>query len=547
MELDLSGIDPSAHALARRCSVGDIPSRGAQSFGPRTALTDDDGSWTYAELESISNRFARGLLALGAAETEPVAIFSTNSREFVASYFAAAKAGMVALPINLLAGAENILHALTDSQTRILVVHSSLLPLIAQGLAFAPAITQVVVTHVPEGRTLEPIEGSAAELSRFEDVLSTDDGVLDTLITDRQIVQCLYSSGTTSRPKGVLTSHLAVSFAGLTNAVLFGGSWGAKGASTVLALPLFHTAGLNGVLVSYLSVGGTIRLLPGFDPTTFVEAIAEVEAKMVLALPMMLEAVVTEAEYSGTPLSSLEHVVYAMAPMSEATYARLSAAMPQAEIVLGSGMSECTPATVLQWPEDYPDKAAAWGHPSPSTFHAITTPGGPDVLGPNTDGELSYRGPTVMEGYWNNPEANAEVFAGGFMHSGDLGRLDPEGVVWFADRVKDVIKSGGENVSSLQVERTLAEHPHVAEVAVIGRADATWGEQVVAIVVPGTDAPGDEALIESLLDFGAGRLSSAQRPREVHIVAELPKTATGKIRKVELRGAGGARDADSPE
>lgn len=541
MELDLSGIDPSAHALARRCSVGDIPSRGAQTFGPRTALIDDDGSWSYAELESISNRLARGMLALGIEEAEPVAIFSTNSREFVATYFAAAKAGMVALPVNLLAGAENILHALTDSGTRVLVVHASLLPLITQGLAFAPAIAHVVVTHVPEGQTLDPIDGSPAELLRFEDVLSSDDGGLDTIITDRQIVQCLYSSGTTSRPKGVLTSHLSVSFAGLTNAVLFGGSWGVKGASTVLALPLFHTAGLNGVLMSYLSVGGRIRLLPGFDPATFVEAIAEVEATMILALPMMLEAVVAEAESSGASLASLEHVVYAMAPMSEAAYARVSKAMPQAAIVLGSGMSECTPATVLQWPEDYPDTAGAWGHPSPSTFHAITTPGGPDVLGANADGELSYRGPTVMEGYWNNQEANAEVFTGGFMHSGDLGRMDSDGVVWFADRVKDVVKSGGENVSSLQVERALADHPHIAEVAVIGRPDDKWGEQVVAVVVPGDDAPGESELVESILDFGTRHLSTAQRPREVHIVAELPKTATGKIRKVELRDVGGAR------
>lgn len=538
MELDLSGIDPSAHALARRCSVGDIPSRGAQSFGDRTALIDDDGAWSYADLESYSTRLARGLQDLGVEEKEPVAIFSTNSREFVATYFAAAKAGMVALPINLLSGAENILHALTDSGTRTLVVHHSLLPLISQGLALIPEITNVIVTHTPSGEPLDPVEGSPVRLHRFDDVLSADDGRLETIIGDRQIVQCLYSSGTTSSPKGVLTSHLAVSFAGLTNAVLFGGAWGAQGKSTVLALPLFHTAGLNGILMSFLTIGGKVRLLPGFDPSTFVEAISEVNASMVLALPMMLEAIVAEAESVGASLSSLEHVVYAMAPMSDAAYARLSAAMPSANIVLGSGMSECTPATVLQWPEDYPEKRGSWGHPSPSTFHAVTSPGGPDVLGQGSDGELSYRGPTVMEGYWNRPDANAEVFAGGYMHSGDLGSLDSDGVVWFADRVKDIVKSGGENVSSLQVERALADHPHIAEVAVIGRADEKWGEQVVAIVVPAAGAPGDGELVESILDYGAEWLSPAQRPREVHTVAELPKTATGKTRKVELRSPG---------
>lgn len=121
------------------------------------------------------------------------------------------------------------------------------------------------------------------------------------------------------------------------------------------------------------------------------------------------------------------------------------------------------------------------------------------------------------------------------MHSGDLGRIDSEGVVWFADRVKDVVKSGGENVSSLQVERALSDHPYIAEVAVIGRPDDKWGEQVVAVVVPAPDAPAEDQLVDAVLAFGAETLSTAQRPREVYVVDELPKTATGKIRKVELR------------
>ena len=263
MHLDLTGIDPTDHALARRCSVGDIPTRAAATFADRAAVTDDSGSWTYRELESMSNRLAHGLVELGVAEQEPVAILSTNCREFVATYFGTAKAGMVSLPINLLSGPENIVHALSDSGTRVLVVHSALAELALGAVAAVPAIDHVVVVGgVPDGLATAP-EGPA--LHGWDDVLSGDDSNPDTVIGDRQVVQCLYSSGTTSRPKGVLTSHLAVTMAGLSNGAIFGMPWGATGAVTVLPLPLFHTAGLNGVLLAGITMGVHIHLLPGLE------------------------------------------------------------------------------------------------------------------------------------------------------------------------------------------------------------------------------------------------------------------------------------------
>src|SRR5699024_7428208 len=216
---------------------------------------------------------------------------------------------------------------------------------------------------------------------------------------------------------------------------------------------------------------------------------------------------------------------------------RLQSALPDADIVLGSGMSECTPATVMQWPELNPDKSASWGYGTPATENRICDPGGPELLPADTDGELAYRGPTVMEGYWNNPDANAAAFVGGHLHSGDLGRIDADGVVWFTDRVKDIVKSGGENVSSLHVERVLLDHPHVAEVACVGRPDPTWGESVVAVVVAAEGAPADDELRDSVLEFGAARLTAAQRPRGVVLVGAIPRTATGKLRQEDLRGA----------
>lgn len=533
MRLDLTGIDPVDHALARRCSVGDIPTRAAATFADRVALTDETGAWTYAELESIANRCAHGLAALGIGAEEPVAILSTNCLEFVAAYFGTAKAGMTSLPINLLSGPENIVHALVDSGTRVVVVYSTLAELALGATAAVPAITHVVVIGgVPGG--LEPAADGPTVVG-WEDLLADDDSNPDTVIADRQVVQCLYSSGTTSRPKGVLTSHLAVTMAGLSNAAIFGMSWGAEGAVTVLPLPLFHTAGLNGVLLAGITSGATIHLQPGFDPTTYADAVARVRATHLVALPLMLTALLDGID-RGLDLTSLRMALYAMAPMSDEMRGRLETALPDTEFILGSGMTECTPATVMQWPELNPDKSASWGYGTPSTENRICEPGETEVLGRDTDGELAYRGPTVMEGYWNNPEANAAVFTGGHMHSGDLGRIDAEGVVWFSDRVKDIVKSGGENVSSLHVERVLLDHPHVAEVACIGRPDEKWGESVVAVVVPADGAPDDDELRASILEFGAGLLTPSQRPREVLVVEAIPRTATGKIRKVELRG-----------
>ena len=537
MHIDPGSIDPVAHALARRCALGDVLTRSAQTFTDRTALADASGASTYAELEAEANRLAHGLADLGIRAEEPVAILSPNCRHFVAASFGVVKAGMVMMPVNLLAGTVSIAHAFNDSGARCAIVHPSQADLVHALAAEIPGVEVLVV--ISDDRAVVADIGSRvphAKVVGWQDALGGSDLPPELPIGDRQIAQCLYTSGTTSAPKGVLTSHLAVTVASITNALIFRHRWGTDHSIVTQVLPLFHTAGFNSVLLSAVAAGGTVHLLERYDPEVLAHTVARTRSTHFTGLPLMLEEMAAVARRDGLDISSLEMVVYAMAPMSETARASVEQTVPDAFLVLGSGMTECTPTTVLQWPELSPDKAASWGYPSPSTDNRIAEPGTGTLLPDGEDGEIVYRGPSVMEGYWNNPDANAEAFAGGYLHSGDLGRLDSEHVLWFSDRVKDIIKTGGENVSSLLVERAVSEHPWVAEVACVGIPDPKWGEKVAVVVVPSDTAPADDAEVTSSIEeFAAERLSPSERPRLVTLTAALPRTATGKIRKVELR------------
>jgi acyl-CoA synthetase (AMP-forming)/AMP-acid ligase II len=220
--------------------------------------------------------------------------------------------------------------------------------------------------------------------------------------------------------------------------------------------------------------------------------------------------------------------------MPEDLLAKVDATYPNAHVILGSGQTEVVPATVMQWPEHRHTAAASWGPQVPSVLTRTMDQVDGRVQGAGETGEIVYRAPNVCLGYWNNPAANAEAFAHGWFHSGDIGHLDDEGVVWFTDRLKDIIKSGGENVSSVAVESTVLSAPGVAECSVVGVPHERWGEAVCAVVVPDGTVPADE-LPDGVIEHAKSRLAGFQVPKVVQVVEELPKTATGKIQKFEVR------------
>ncbi|MFL0446793.1 class I adenylate-forming enzyme family protein [Corynebacterium xerosis] len=542
-------------ALARRISIGDMPTRSAATFGDRTAIVGDRRSVTYAQLEKEANRLAHGLAALGVRSREPVAVMSTNCPEIVIGYLGAAKMGAAAMMINLLGGAASIVKAIRAAGPRVIIIHEDLLPqLHLIGAELSDDLEHIIVIGSAPGEGLSSPSGSRYwswdEFQRLaDDVEGIDpDSPPEVVIADRQIAQVMFSSGTSADPKGVLTSHVAVMLSMHANAAYIGINWGTEPSVSTLVLPLFHTTALNAIMLPMLSMGGTVHVLPGFDMEQLGRTIVESKTTHFVGLPIMIEGLLHWSAAHGHSLDHLQTLLYGMAPMKEGLRELVAKRLPGVRVMLGSGMTEALPVGFLQWPDMDPDKRGSWGYGTALTTTTVIEPGTGTVLPTGETGELAYRGGGVMENYLAE---SSEVFAGGWLHSADMGSFDDEGIFWFVDRIKDVVKTGGENVSTQSVEATLMDHPEIEEVAVIGKSDDQWGERVVAVVVPSGDIAQDpERLAEFIASVdrhGRETLTSSHRPREFIVIDLLPRTGTGKIRKAELREAVRDREGHRPD
>lgn len=526
MKADLTGVSALDRNLAQRNTVGDMLARAARVFPDRIAVRFEDRTQTYRELESASNQIGRQLLAIGAEHQEPVGFLLSNSDAFLETFFGCAKAGLVAMPVNLAQSAQDVAYVLADAGVRTIITDEAFVPLLREVLPQLPDICRIVI----RGAVPDELGDDSIALYSYDQLCAGDDRPIDSvIIEDSDIVHCLYSSGTTSRPKGVLTRHSSLVIACLSSALVAAHQYGRGPSIFPIVLPLFHTTALDTLALPTLVVGGTVVLFNTFDPAALIAAIDRYQATHMMLLPSMYEMLMNHPDAAGKTFASVRLCFYAMAPMPDARRMRLQEVFPNADTLLGSGMTECVPPTCFQWPVHDLDKSGSWGVAVPSCDVQIADPEG-NLLGPNETGEIVYRGPHVMHGYWNNAAANTEVFRGGWMRTGDIGHIDEEAVIWFTDRAKDIVKSGGENVSSVEVERILLAHPAVAEAAVIGRPDDRWGEAVTAVIVKGA-----EVTEEELITHSKKHLSGFKVPKYVEFVEVLPKTATGKIQKHHLR------------
>ncbi len=508
--------------LIHRVNVGDMLTRSAAARPSQPAVVDADRRWTYSEFNSWVNRLARGLAERGYRRGDALGLASANSAEFLAVYFACAKLGVVCVPVNLGWRTEEVAYVLDHSGSRGLVVEAALAESVRPALARVPAAPEIFL---------------AEELSGIESGDASEPGAL---VEDRDALTYLYTSGTTSFPKGVVGSHLAIYLESMQGALDSG--WNASD-RFVAMMPMFHTAQLNAFCTPAVLVGATIFVHRGFDPVRLLDTIEGEGITQIFGLPMMYRAMLEEPSFAGRNLSSLRRAVYAMAPMPDALI-RACLDGFGCDFALLFGQTEMSPITTLFRPEHQLTHIGAVGTPLTGVQVAILDPDG-NQLPPGESGEIVYRGPSTMNEYLRNPEATAEAFAHGWFHSGDVGHFDADGVLWFSDRYKDVIKTGGENVASIEVEKAVyAASPAVAEAVVVGLPHERWTEAITAVVVPKPGESIDPAALRAALK---AHLDGYKVPKSVIVVDELPKTSTGKIQKNKVREAHAGHYVAAPE
>jgi acyl-CoA synthetase (AMP-forming)/AMP-acid ligase II len=504
--------------LIQRVNVGDLLTRSAARAPSHPAIVDGERRWSYRQFNEWTNRIAHGLLRRGHGRGDAIGILSRNRAEFLALYFACAKIGAVVVPANLMWKQGELAYVLGHAKVRAVVAEPEFLERLDAVRDGLPALREVIV-----------LSGDAGAGIGFESLL---DGMPVTepecLVADRDPVSTLYTSGTTSAPKGVVSSHLAIYLGALSLAL----DTGMSAADRALALlPLFHTSPLNSLCTPAIAAGATIVIHPGFDAERILDLFERERITTLLALPLMYRQLRAAQLARPRDVSALRLAIYAMAPMPVHELRQLIELFG-CDFALIFGQTEMSPVTTVFRPEHQLTHSGAVG--TPSTNLQIGIMAGDGTLLPQGEiGEIVYRGPQTLTGYLDNEAATAEAFRHGWFHSGDVGYFDADGLLWFKDRFKDVIKSGGENVASVEVEQALYDvEPRILEVVAIGLPHAKWGEAVTAIIVP---KPGETIAEPELLAKVRAVLSPYKCPKAVIAVDQLPKTATNKVQKAELR------------
>jgi long-chain acyl-CoA synthetase len=502
-----------------RVAIGDLLKRAAQRFPERIAVTDGDRRVTFTEIERDANRFANYLVARGMKPGEKISTICNNSVEFVKALFGIHRAGLVWVPVNTMLGPADMDYILDHAEVRFAMIDDNL---------HAQADRRAALERRGIDLIAVDLTGTAAAqgLENFNNLIK---GQSDVEPDDRDLAMIIYTSGTTSRPKGAMHCHLAVVMAVMSNAIEMhlGRDDGITG-----QFPLFHCAG-HVLLLSYLSVGGRMALMRGFDPVVCMEAIVRDKLTVFVGLSLMYQAILDHPRRREYDLSGLKACIYTMAPMGRPLLERAIKDMCP-NFVLSSGQTEMYPATTMSQPDRQLKRFGNyWGESLIVNETAIMDDDG-NLLPPGQPGELVHRGPNVMMGYYKDPKATAEARKFGWHHTGDLALIDEHGEVLFLDRKKDMIKSGGENVASVKIEETLLAHPAVQNAAVVGLPHPQWGEAVSAFIKLKPGARADEADIS---EHCRKHLGGFQVPKFIRMLDEMPMTATGKLRKVELRQA----------
>ncbi len=487
-----------------------------------TALRFMGRTTTWGELDDRVTKLAGALSRRGVGFGDRVLILMLNRTEFIESFLAINKLGGTAVPVNFRMTPPEIAFLVSDCAARVVLTEAVLCP-VATAVRHLDATLEMVI-----------VAGGATE----EGVLGYDDLIAEpgeppapVDIPNETPALIMYTSGTTGRPKGAVLTH--VNIAGQAMTFLFTHGVDLNHDVGFVGVPLFHTAGIGNTIVGLLLGRPTVLYpLGAFDPDALLDVLAEEKVTGIFLVPAQWQAVCAAQRANPRDLK-LRVLSWGAAPASDTLLRDMAETFPGAQILAAFGQTEMSPVTCMLLGDDALRKLGSVGKVIPTVAARIVDENLNDVPVGQV-GEIVYRAPTLMAGYWNNPQATAEAFEGGWFHSGDLVRQDEEGYIWVVDRKKDMIISGGENVYCAEVENVLAAHPAIVEVAVIGCPHEKWGEVPVAVVA--VDASKQSTLsLGDLDEFLTERLARYKHPKALEIVDALPRNPAGKVLKTELR------------
>jgi fatty-acyl-CoA synthase len=486
-------------------TVDGVLRRSARRTPARVAVEHRDRTWTYEELDDAVSRAAGVLLAQGLGPGDRVGAYGHNSDAYLIAFLACARAGLVHVPVNQNLTGDDLAYLVRQSGSALVLTDPDLAARLPDG-------TPALALRDTDDALLARLAGAApydGPEPRSED-----------------LVQLLYTSGTTALPKGAMMTHRALVHEYLSAITALDLSAGDR---PVHALPLYHSAQMHVFLLPYLAVGATNVILDAPDGDRLLDLIEQGRADSLFAPPTVWIGLAGRPDFAERELGGLRKAYYGASIMPVPVLERLRARLPELAFYNCFGQSEIGPLATVLAPDEHRGRMDSCGRPVLFVDARVVDEDGKEVPD-GTPGEIVYRSPQLCEGYWDKPEETAEAFRGGWFHSGDLAVRDADGYFTIVDRVKDVINSGGVLVASRQVEDALYTHGAVAEVAVVGLPDEKWIEAITAVVVPR-----GEVTEQELIAHAREGLPAFKAPKRVLFVDALPRNASGKILKRELR------------
>jgi fatty-acyl-CoA synthase len=499
-------------------TTNDLLLRSCRRYPQKTALIDGEHRYSYSELNTECNRLANSLLERNIKAGDRVALLAKNCKGFVISYFALPKIRAVLVPLNHRCVARELEYMLSDCEARALIFEAEYSETVSQLKDLLPQF----LTTLSIGKRILPFA------EEFDGIVSSGKAVepdMDSSEDDECSI--LYTSGTTGKPKGaVITHRTRVS---CTVNMLLDGSVETAGIS-LPGGPLFHTGTTNIALLPHVAAGGTVVVIPQLDPISIAEAIQRERVTHLATVPTVLHNMLVAGVFDRYDFSSLRKVYYGASTIPLKDLEKILSLFPNVEFYQGYGQTESTQLTVLR-PEEQLPKFGCTGRAHLLVDLRVVDEDDRDVE-PGETGEVITRGPHIMKGYLNLPEANQEAFRNGWFHTGDIARIDADGFITIVGRKKEMIIRGGENIYPREIELVLNSHPKIKEAAVFGIPDEKWGESVCAGII----LQPNESLTEAeVIHYCKENLASYKKPRRVIFCLSFPRNSTGKVIKEELR------------